>query len=112
MKKSVQLYANSLELCRHVYNTEAKVRVVDVHVVRDAPHDDQVHLLALQLPGQGPRGACEALVLVVDSDDKLLVARVHLPLVVAWDSEVGFLKRFRSDLARCLLYLKSELGPT
>ena len=34
-----------------------KVGVVDVEVVGDAPHDDQVHPLLLQLPGQSARGS-------------------------------------------------------
>ena len=38
---------------------DPKIRVVDVEVVGDAPHDDEVHPLLLQLPGQGARGSSE-----------------------------------------------------
>ena len=60
-------------ICIHILNIEfggiepggqlnypnPKVRVVDVEVVGDAPHDDQVHPLFLQLPSQGARSSSE-----------------------------------------------------
>ena len=36
-----------------------EVGVVDVEVVGDAPHDDQVHPLLLQLPSQSARSSSE-----------------------------------------------------
>ena len=45
------------ELGGELYDADGKVGVVDVEVVGDAPHDDQVHPLLLQLPGQCARGS-------------------------------------------------------
>ena len=38
-------------------HSNTKIGVVDVEVVGDAPHDDEVHPLLLQLPGQCARGS-------------------------------------------------------
>ena len=38
-------------------HSNAKIGVVDVEVIGDAPHDNEVHPLLLQLPGQCARGS-------------------------------------------------------
>ena len=48
-----------ISLCGQLNDPNPKVGVVDVEVVGDAPHDDQVHPLFLQLPGQSARGSRE-----------------------------------------------------
>jgi hypothetical protein len=41
-------------------HADPEVGVVDVEVVGDAPHEDEVHALLLQLPGQRAGGPGEA----------------------------------------------------
>ena len=43
-----------------LHHAHPEVGVVDVEVVRHAPHQDQVDALLLQLPGDGARGTGEA----------------------------------------------------
>ena len=43
-----------------LHDAHPEVGVVDVEVVRHAPHQDQVDALLLKLPGDGARGAGEA----------------------------------------------------
>ena len=61
-----------------------EVGVVDLEVVGDAPHDDQVDILLLQLPGDGAAGPGELGLLVIDHDHHLAVGGEHLSLVVTW----------------------------
>ena len=44
-------------LSRQLDHPDPEVGVVYVEVVGDAPHDDEVHALLLQLPGQGARSS-------------------------------------------------------
>lgn len=64
-------------------NPKSKVGVVDVEVVRQAPHDYQVYVLLLQLPGDGAAGPGEAALLVIDRHHHLPVRGEHLALVKA-----------------------------
>ena len=68
------------ELGGEVDHAEREVGVVEVEVVRDGPHDDEVDVLVTQLPGDDSRGASHA-VLIVHGNHDLLVSRVNLPLV-------------------------------
>ena len=61
-----------------------EVGVVDLEVVGDAPHDDQVDILLLQLPGDGAAGPGELGLLVIDHHHHLAVGGEHLSLVVTW----------------------------
>ena len=54
---TVQTHHNDVLLGGQLNHPDPKVGVVDVEVVGDAPHDDQVHPLLLQLPGQSARGS-------------------------------------------------------
>ena len=61
-----------------------EVGVVDLEVVGDAPHHDQVDILLLQLPGDGAAGPGELGLLVIDHHHHLAVGGEHLSLVVTW----------------------------
>ena len=65
-----------------LHHAYPEVGVVDLEVVGDAPHDDQVDILLLQLPGDGAAGPGELGLLVVHHHHHLAVRGKHLPLVV------------------------------
>ena len=69
-------------------NSDAEVRVVDPKVVGNAPHDNEVDILLLKLPGDGPASACESALLLIDHHHHLAVAREHFSLVVTWATNI------------------------
>ena len=56
-----------------LHHAQPEVRVVDLEVVGDAPHDDQVDILLLQLPGDGATGPSELGLLVIHHHHHLTV---------------------------------------
>ena len=63
-------------------NSNAEVRVVETKVVRNTPHDNQMDILLLQLPGDGPTSPGETALVVIHHHHHLAVAGEHLSLVV------------------------------
>ena len=63
-------------------NTNAKVRVVDAEIVGDTPHDDEMNILLLQLPGNCAASPSEAAVFIIHHHYHLAVAGEHFSLVV------------------------------
>ena len=70
------------ELGCHLGDTDAKVGVVDVKIVRDAPNNDQEEPLSFQLPCEASRASCESLLLIVHCYHYFFVAWEYFSFVI------------------------------
>ena len=70
------------ELGCYLGHTDAKVGVVDVKIVRDAPNNDQVEPLPFQLPCEASRASSESLLLIVHCYHYFFVAWEYFSFVI------------------------------